>query len=543
MESIYSIRNKSFKNYFKIKRLLKKGTCIVSLLLVFISIFSFNVHAQDSEKLLKEVRSLIKENYIDEVPDSVLNSSTINDIVKGLNDPYSQYFSKQEEEDFLNSIDNKTYGIGIYMDIVKEGVKIDSVIGGSPAETAGLKEGDIIFSADNHSLVGVNSKQASSYIKGTKGTSVKLSVKRGDATLNFDVKRGEISVPTVNAKMLDNGTAYIDIVSFGGDTSQLFSKKLKELKGKNPERYIIDLRDNGGGYMETALDIAGNFIGKNLAMIVEDKSGKRVGYLAEDKGGVIDKPMIFLVNNYTASASEILSSAVKDYKKAVFIGNTTYGKGVAQRIFTLSNGSALKLTFEKFYSPKGNQIQKVGIKPDFDTKTVNSLVIAELFSGKCRNEIDKSGFVKILIGEKEFEIDLNVAKSEKYWSAFKYIINNVDRSNIYVGKKDGWVKAPEEYFNNIYKFFYSDYKELETSKEISEDKVFTVTFNKSINSSTIKDNTGIEIINDYNGKRIAFEVNSIDDKKITLTPKERLEAGQTYHIKIKDLIKSFTVKN
>ena len=173
--------------------------------------------------------------------------------------------------------------------------------------------------------------------------------------------------------MLNDHTAYIDITSFGEDTAQLFTEKLQELRMKNPDNYIVDLRNNGGGYMISALDIAGNFIGANPAITIEDRDGQKTRYLAEDKGSTIDKPIIFLVNQYTASASEILSAAVKDYGKAFFVGTTTYGKGVAQQMFPLSDGSSLKLTVEKFYSPMGNVIQKVGISPDFEVKDVDSL--------------------------------------------------------------------------------------------------------------------------------------------------------------------------
>ncbi len=369
----------------------------IALFLGFVVSCPISVQATSSA-VLDEARTIIKTKYVNEVPDSVLNAPTIEEMVKGLNDPYSQYFSKQEEEDFINSIDNKTYGIGIYMEIIPDGVKVKNVIENSPASEAGLNDGDIIVSAEDKSLAGLTSEQASSYIKGEEGTVVNLVVKRGTSNINFNITRRAVSIPTVEGKILNDNTAYISISSFGSDTAELFTKKLQELKAKNPESYLIDLRNNGGGYMGTALNIAGNFIGENLAIIVENKQGKRVGYLAQDNGNTIDKPVIFLINEYSASASEILSAAVKDYKKAFFIGTTTYGKGVAQQIFTLSDGSSLKLTVEKFYSPKGNIIQKAGVSPDFNMENVDPLVIAELFSGKYKSNISKN---------KEFTITFN----------------------------------------------------------------------------------------------------------------------------------------
>lgn len=514
---------------------------IVFLLIFFISSFSFNVQA--ANPLLEEARTIIKDNYVTDVSNDVLNRSTIEDIISGLNDPYSQYFSKQEEEDFLNSIDNKMYGIGIYMEIVAEGVKVRSVIEGSPAIETGIKAGDIVTSADGQSLAGLDADKAASYIKGEEGTTVKLLVKREDSILNFEVQRREISLPTVSGEMLNGRTAYINIVSFGGDTSQLFTEKLQELRMKNPDNYIIDLRNNGGGYMSTAVDIAGNFIGDKAAIAIQDRDGNVVRYRADDAESTMEKPIIFLVNEYTASASEILSAAVKDYKKAFFVGTKTYGKGVAQEIFPLSDGSSIKLTVEKFYSPMMNEINKVGISPDFEVKDVDSLAIAELFSGKSINNVDKRGYVKVSSDGRDFEIDLNLAKDQNYWAAFKYIIDSSPKENVYIGTEKGWVEAPIDYFDNIYKFLYGNFKVIDTLKDVAENKVFTITFNKSVNINTIKDSTNIEIIDSETGERAAFDVNSVDDKKISIIPKESFKKGQTYYIKIKDVIKPFTVRN
>lgn len=523
-----------------------KSTSILAtfaFVLFFISSITFSVQAAASSSLLEEARQTIKDNYVSEVPDSVLNAPTIEDMVKGLNDPYSEYFSKQEQQNFVNTIDNKMYGIGIYMDIIPEGIKVSSVIDGSPALEAGIKAGDIIISANGTSLAGMTAKQdPSSYIKGEEGTTVNLVVKRENSQLNFTVTRREISIPTVQGKMLDDNAAYIQVTSFGSDTSDLFTQKLQELKMKNPDCYIIDLRNNGGGYMSTALDMAGNFIGENRAIIIENKQGEKTGYLASDKGSVIEKPVFFLVNENTASASEILSAAVKDYNKAFFIGTTTYGKGVAQQMFPLSDGSYLKLTVEKFYSPKGNIIQKTGISPDFKVENVDSLAVADLFSGKCRNDVDKTGYVKVTAGGKDFEISLNTAKDEAHWAAFKYIVSTVSKDNVYIGTKDGWTKAPEDYFNNVYKFFYGNLKTLDSVSNVSKNKTFDVTFNKNVNIDTVKNNADIEIIDADTGERAAFDVKKVDDKKVSLVPKEELNSGDTYYVKVKDTIKSYTVK-
>lgn len=513
---------------------------IVFLLIFFLSNFSFDVQA--STAALEEARSIIKENYISPVPDSVLNKSTIEEIIKGLNDPYSQYFSKQEEEDFMDTIDNKMHGIGIYMEIVPEGVKVEGVIENSPAYEAGIKEGYIIISANGQSLAGLTSEQASSLIKGELGTTVNLVVKTGDGSQVFDVMRREISLPTVTGEMINDHTAYVSITSFGRDTSQLFAKKLQELRMQSPDNYIVDLRYNGGGYMSSALEVAGNFVGEEPVITVEDRDGGRTKYYEEFEGNTIDKPIIFLINEYTASASEILAAAVKDYNKAFFVGTTTYGKGVAQQIFQLSDGSSIKLTIQKFYSPMENEINKVGISPDFEVKGIDSLAVAELFSEKYIGNVDKRGYVKVNVGGEEFHISLSLARDEEHWAAFKYIISHVSKEDVYIGTKNGWTQAPADYFDNFYKFLYGDYRSLDTLKNVDENKVFTITFNKDVSLDTIKKYTDIEVINAETGERAAFDINKIDDTKIGLTPKEKLKKGQTYYIKIKNIIKPFTVK-
>lgn len=513
---------------------------IAIFMAIFIGTFSYNVQAAS---VIDEARQIIKDNYVESVPDSVLNAPTIPDIIKGLNDPYSEYFSNQEQQNFVNSIDNKLCGIGIYMEMVEEGVQVNSVVPSSPAEQSGIKAGDIITSADGNSLAGLDSNKASSYIKGDAGTSVKLVVKRGTQELNFTVVRKEISIPTVTGKILNGHTAYIDIVSFGEDTDELFTKVVQELRMQNPDNYIIDLRNNGGGYMDKALNIASNFIGSKPSITIESKNGDKVRYFV-NKEATIDKPIIFLTNQYTASASEILSAAVKDYKKAFFVGTTTYGKGVAQQMFSLSDGSYLKLTVEKFYSPMGNTIQKVGISPDFKVSDNNldSLKVAELLSGKCINANDKTGYLKVNINGSDFEIDLNIARDSSHWAAFQYIMNNVSKDNVYIGTNKGWIKAPDEYFNNVYQFLYSNYKALTTSSDAEKNKVFTVTFNKNIDINDLKNNSKLEIINVNTGERVAFDLTQVGTNKINLTPKSSLDSGQTYLIRVMGTVKSFSIK-
>lgn len=351
---------------------MKKNKKIISAIIsivisaVFITGFNGTVFADsNTQNALNAAKSIVKQYYVGDVQDSSMNSaSDVESLVKSLNDPYSAYFTQQQYNDFVNSINNTFTGIGIQIDSAKEGIKILSVYDNTPAMKAGLKPGDIITDADGHNLSGMAAEQATSYVKGTPGTSVHLVVNRAGTILSFDVLREKIVIPTVDKKVLNNHIGYIKISSFGDNTNAEFTNAYNALKKENVDSFIVDIRNNPGGYANISFDIAGYFIGTSLVSKMQPKTGDPLLYYGTDHKEVIDKPTVFLINKYSASASEILSAAVKDNKKAVFVGENTYGKGVAQNIFTLPDNSYLKLTVLRFVSPLGNEINKKGISPD-----------------------------------------------------------------------------------------------------------------------------------------------------------------------------------
>jgi len=372
------------------------------MLIVIISFALLNIinikafaegNTQDSFSIGKQI---IQEYYIDDVPESKLNAAKdMDSLVTSLNDPYSTYFTEKQYNDFVDSINNTFSGIGIIIDKTTEGIKVVSVFDKTPAQVAGIKTGDIIAKADGHELSGLSTEEAVNYIKGPSGTKVNLEIKRGGAVISFDVERKDIVLPTVEGEILDNHIGYIKISSFGAKTSEEFGNVLTELKKSGPDCFIIDLRNNGGGYMNVAFDIAGYFIGDNVVLKTQTKTGQSVNYNATKQKETIDKPVIYLINRYSASASEILAAAVKDYKKAFFIGEKTYGKGVAQSIFTLPDNSYLKLTTLRFVSPFGNQINKAGITPDMEIKddtaqNIDSLKAARILFNNISKNTDKN---------------------------------------------------------------------------------------------------------------------------------------------------------
>jgi len=525
------MKKQSFISINKFQKVLS-----IFLILLFLNPIYAKVLAQTT--VLQEGKDIIKSNYVNTVSDYVLNAPDLTEMVKRLDDPYSDYFTKKEYSEFTGSINNTFSGIGIGIDLVPEGIRVSRVIENSPAIDAGLVAGDIIVQADNNSLVGITStEEAIKYIKGEAGTYVKLVVHRGTEVLNFNIERREIKSPTVESKMLAGKVAYITIVSFGEDTGDLFSAALTKMNDLGANSYIIDLRYNGGGYMGTALDIAGHFIGNEPAIIIEDKNSVQYKFKAVAHDKLIDKPIIFLTNEYSASASEILAAAVKDYDKALFVGTTTYGKGVAQQMFPLSDGSYLKLTVEKFYSPLGNIIHKIGISPDFEVAddVVDSLKVANLLLSGTSVPKDKSGYMRVDLDGKEFFIDLTMARSEEYWTTFTYILSKCSQNNAYRGTNVGWEKiTSEELSSNILQGF-SNYKVLsDLKKDIDVDKHFTINFNMPINFDSIK-SQGIELMAEATGKRIPIKL-GINNNTVIVTPNEQLEKGHTYYLVVNDSV-------
>jgi carboxyl-terminal processing protease len=486
---------------------------------------------------IDEVRYILKNYYVDNVPDEVLNKPTIEEIIGGLGDPYTEYFTSKEFEGFENAINNKIVGIGIRVEMVPEGVKIIDVIENSPALKAGLKEGDIIISADEHNLAGLPSEEALSYIKGEEGSQVAIQVKRGNEILQFSVSRTSFTLPTVQAKIVNNNIGYINIETFGQNTAAEFENKLKEMERGGAQRYIIDLRNNTGGYLYTAIKIAGYFIGNKVALITKDRIDGEVKYYGEKQDITVDKPVIFLTNGYSASASEVLLGAVKDNKKAILIGTKTFGKGKVQSIAGLSDGGILKFTIQRFFSPLGKTIDKVGIAPDLPvTGEVDPFDVAVLLLGKPTDKVNREGYMQVKINGSGFAIDLNKARDKDYWKAYKYILNNISRGNLFLGTKKGWTNVDNDFTTNMVKSYFPGYKELVKLKDVPVDKKFNVAFSREVSIESLK-NKGIELIDAVSGDRIPIEFEAVNSKNIKVIPKSSLEKGRKYYLVISQGVK------
>lgn len=401
----------------------------MAIMLVF-NLIIVDASASVTNETLKTIKQIIKEDYVEEVPGEVYDAKSIDELIELLGDPYTKYFSAEEYKSFTDQIEMKFVGIGVYIEMVPEGVEVVSLIEGAPAGEAGIVPGDIIISANGTSLAGLSNEEAVSLIKGTEGTVVKLEIKRGKNIINISVVRREVVTPTVTGELLNDHIGYIKIESFGTDTPNKFNEVLQSLNKQNLDSYVIDLRDNLGGYMHAALNIAGYFIGDKTAMIVEDKGKTREKLQGYKHDELINKPVIFLINEYSASASEILAAAVKDHGKAYFIGTNSYGKGVAQSLYEFTDGSALKTTTMRFLSPNGNVINKVGISPDLKIEEINPLIAAELLLGNSRNASLSGRYMNIEIDDKSFEINMNDIINDDYWEVYEFLLGKASQVSL-----------------------------------------------------------------------------------------------------------------
>ena len=328
---------------------------------------SGDVIDNDVVKKLKLLEDSIDKYYLEDVETEQVENSLYKGFVAGLGDPYSTYYTKEELEEVYDSTEGIYYGIGAYisLDEATGGGKITKVMPNTPAEEAGVHDNDIIVAVDGENVLGMTLSDIVSKVKGPENTQVTLTLYReGEADyLEIPVTRMKIESPTVTYEMYENNIAYIQITEFDSVTTDQFREKLNQAKAEGMKSLILDLRDNPGGNLSDVVDISGELLPKGLVVYTEDRDGKRKEYSCDGKNE-IQVPMVVLVNGNSASAAEILAGAIKDYDKGTILGTTTFGKGIVQRIFGLSDGSAIKLTVSHYYTPKGNDIHGVGIEPD-----------------------------------------------------------------------------------------------------------------------------------------------------------------------------------
>lgn len=318
------------------------------------------------ETTLAYIRTLLQEKYIGELDDEQMLETAIKGYVAGVGDEYTVYYTKDEMDDQYDAAMGNYVGIGIYMIVnyEKGTIEVVSVMKNSPALEVGMQAGDMITKVNGKELTPDNVGELSDEIKGEEGTTVNLEIMRGEETLELDVERRRIEVSHIESEMLYNNIAYIQVLDFDGGTAKEFKENYETLKKQGATSLIIDIRGNGGGVVDEAIDMLEMICDKDSTLLIEtDKNGNEEVIKAEENP-IIDIPVVVLVNGSSASASEIFAGALKDNNKATIIGTTTYGKGVIQTLIRLADGSGIKITTEEYCTPNRNKINKVGIEPN-----------------------------------------------------------------------------------------------------------------------------------------------------------------------------------
>ena len=317
---------------------------------------------------LNYLESLINEEYLEEKEEDSLREGLYAGIMSGLNDPYSTYYTAEQYKELNTSNEGSYVGIGAVLQNDKDGgAKIVQLYEGGSGEQAGLKKGDVLKAIDGEDVTEKETSDIASMIRESDKDSVTLTIQRNEETKEIKVEIRDVEIQTVSHEMLDDETGYIRISEFSEVTSNQYKKAFEDLQDKGMKKLVVDLRDNPGGLLTAVCDVLRQILPEGLIVYTEDKNGKKEEEKCDGKSELA-MPLAVLVNGGSASASEIFAGAVKDYGIGTIVGTTTYGKGVVQTIQPLSDGSAVKITIAKYFTPKGNDINKKGIAPDVEAE-------------------------------------------------------------------------------------------------------------------------------------------------------------------------------
>ena len=348
------------------------------------------------------IQEIIDRYYLNTVTEDAVAEGVYKGIMASLDDPYSVYYTKDEYESIQASTQGTYCGIGamVSQNVNTGIITIVKVYKGTPAEKFGLLAGDIIYKVAGEEVTGVDLTTVVTKMKGEEGTDVEIVVAReGESDyITKKVTRAQIEVPTIEHEMLADQIGYIAVSEFDEVTAQQFREALKDLESQGEQALIIDLRDNGGGVLSTAVDMLDRMIADGMLVYTETKEGVDEEFKAEDEDS-FDKPLAVLVNGNSASASEVFSGAIQDYGIGKLVGTTTFGKGIVQSIIPLGDGSALKLTTAKYYTPKGRNIHDTGLEPDVEVELSDE--------AKKKSPLEKKDDNQLQTAIKELKKELN----------------------------------------------------------------------------------------------------------------------------------------
>lgn len=354
----------------------------------------------DTVSKINELAAYIDLYYYDAVDTDDLRDGMYAGLLDGLNDKYSVYYTAEEYEQSQVGMTGKYYGIGagLTQDVDTMVVTITKIYEGTPSDEAGLLAEDIILSVDGVDATSMEVTDLVQLIRGEEGTMVHLEIYRpaSGEYLSFDVERANVTLPSVVSEMLTDEIGYIRIESFETDTALQFEDALAGLEDLGMQSLVVDLRYNGGGLVDSVVAILDDILPEGMLVYIEDKYGNRQEYKSSGETH-FDYPLAVLINEDSASASEIFAGAIKDYEYGTLIGTTTFGKGIVQTIFNLSDGDAVKITTAKYFTPKGNYIHGVGIEPDIELEYEYLNPEGEEYEMQYDNQIQKA--IEVLSGE------------------------------------------------------------------------------------------------------------------------------------------------
>lgn len=357
---------------------------------------------KDVQAKVNEINTYIDNYYYFDIDPEVQEESFYDGIMNGLDDPYSVYYTKEEYQDLLEDNSGEYFGVGavVTQDATMK-VTVVRPIKGSPAEAAGVKADDVIVEVDGTEITDQELSLVVEMIRGEKGTTAHIKVYRPseDKYIEFDIQRAEVENVSVDYRMLDNKVGYISVTQFYENTPKEYKEAVEDLEKQGAKGLIVDLRDNPGGLLNAVVEMCAYTLDGGNIVTTKDRNGKVTSSFDDNDDHCIDIPMVVLVNGNSASASEIFAGAMKDTDTAELVGTTTFGKGIVQSILPLSDGTAIKITVSKYFTPGGNDIHEIGIDPDYEVELQ-----------------DRSNAVNL-----DYEDDLQLQKAEEVIAA---MINN-----------------------------------------------------------------------------------------------------------------------
>ena len=352
--------------------------------------------APDSAKAKKKIQlleTLIDETYLEDADEDALTESMYAGLIDGLGDPYSRYYTKEEYKSLTEETEGSYQGIGIVMQQNPDTgvITIVRCYEGAPGAEAGVLPGDILYKVDGEEVTGTELAEVAKKIRSEDTESAKLTLARDGENdyIEVDVKKAQVEIPVVSHEMLENQVGYIAVYEFTAVTVQQYNDAYADLMAQGMKKLVIDLRGTPGGLLTAVCDIFNNIAPEKLIVYTEDKNGEKEEYLS-GKGTNMDVPLAVLVNGNSASAAEIFAGAVQDYGIGTLVGTTTFGKGIVQKVTPLTDGSAVKLTISKYYTPSGRNIHGTGITPDVEVELDEALKQKVTISKDEDNQLQKA---------------------------------------------------------------------------------------------------------------------------------------------------------